>query len=41
MYMDRIYVHLKETKGGGVGEPEFRLRESSSRPCCSVYATGS
>lgn len=21
-------MHLKETRGGGVGEPEFRLRES-------------
>lgn len=26
-YMDRIYIHLKQTRGGGVGEPEFRLRE--------------
>ena len=25
--MDRVYVHLKKTRGGGVGEPEFRLRE--------------
>lgn len=24
-YTDRLYVHLKETRGGGVGEPEFRL----------------
>ena len=26
-FMDRVYVHLKN-KNGGVGEPEFRLRES-------------
>lgn len=31
-YTDRLYVHLKETRGGGVGEPEFRLRESRAMP---------
>jgi hypothetical protein len=25
-FMDRIYIHFKN-KNGGVGEPEFRLRE--------------
>ena len=25
-YMDRIYIHLKN-KNGGIGEPEFRLRQ--------------
>jgi len=25
-YMDRIYIHFKN-KNGGVGEPEFRLRQ--------------
>ena len=32
-YMDRVYIYLKEKKGGGVGEPEFRLRESSFYLC--------
>jgi hypothetical protein len=38
-YMDRIYRHLTETRGGGVGEPEFRLRESESCTCYDVYLT--
>ena len=28
-FMDRIYIHFKN-KNGGVGEPEFRLRECVS-----------
>lgn len=30
-FMDRIYIHFKN-KNGGVGEPEFRLRELSILP---------
>jgi len=31
-YIDKIYIWLKNTRGNGVGEPEFRMRT-----LCYVY----
>jgi len=34
-YMDRIYIHFKN-KNGGVGEPEFRLRQLGVSFTCVI-----
>ena len=38
--MDRVYIHFKK-RNGNVGEPEFRLRMSSSAFCIDVLFTPS